>query len=304
MNHKIKKNIRALTGLLVLIIALTFPAVLGNGTETEAGILSGEEAGEEAHISPGDAEDLLFLEEDIVSRRMSKTPGLNLQSEEAQQVDGTWPVENPEDFLMEKALRMEERKAKIEEKKKEADRQEAARKEAARKEAARKEAEKKAAQTQAEAETQEQTVLQGDPQTTPAANSQFLIQIDQPDPNYRGRPLQVSDRQALEGLVMGEYGNDYLGAVLVAQCIRDSMVKEGTNSAAVIKKRYGYTAPIKRNVSDTVKQAVAFVFDEGGSGVQHAIYYFYASNLVRGKWHETQKFVVQRQAVRFFSPYQ
>jgi hypothetical protein len=129
----------------------------------------------------------------------------------------------------------------------------------------------------------------------------FLIEIKNPDKNYVGRPLKVKDRRILEGLVMGEFGNDYLGAVLVAQCIRDSMVKSGTNSAAVIKRMYGYTAPVRKYVSQNVKKAVAFVFDEGGSGVQHPIYYFYASNLVRGSWHETQKFVVQRHAVRFFS---
>jgi hypothetical protein len=138
-------------------------------------------------------------------------------------------------------------------------------------------------------------------ESSPSGDARFLLQISNPDPNYMGRPLQVSDRATLEGLVMGEWGNDYIGAVLVAQCIRDSMVKEGTNSAAVIKRKYGYTAPIRKSVSNTVKQAVTYVFDEGGSGVQHPIYYFYASNLVRGRWHETQKFIVQRKAVRFFS---
>ncbi len=129
----------------------------------------------------------------------------------------------------------------------------------------------------------------------------FLIKIKNPDKNYVGRPLEVVDRQVLEGLVMGEFGNDYIGAVLVAQCIRDSMIRSGTNSAAVIKRKYGYTAPVRKKVSKNVKRAVAFVFDEGGSGVQHPIYYFYASNIVKSRWHETQKFIVQRKAVRFFS---
>lgn len=176
-------------------------------------------------------------------------------------------------------------------------------KEAENKESEREEAESKETQSGADAETQAAAEEEPRPQATPDAGSQFLIQIEEPDPNYQGCTLQVSDRQTLEGLVMGEWGNDYLGAVLVAQCIRDSMLKEGTNSTAVIKRKYGYTAAIKRNVSNTVKQAVAFVFDQGGSGVQHPIYYFYASNLARGKWHETQKFVVQRKAVRFFSPH-
>ena len=134
-----------------------------------------------------------------------------------------------------------------------------------------------------------------------SSNGKFLIQISNPDPNYVGRPLQVQDRAALEGLVMGEFGTDYLGSVLVAQAIRDSMIQSGTNSTARIKQEYGYTAPIRTDVTDNVKRAVAFVFDEGGSGVQHPIYYFYASNLVNSKWHETQKFITQVHAVRFFS---
>ncbi len=140
-----------------------------------------------------------------------------------------------------------------------------------------------------------------EPAAPPKSNGKFLIKIKYPDKNYVGKPLKVKDRKYLEGLVMGEYGNDYLGAVLVAQCIRDSMVKSGTNSAAVIKRKYGYTARVHSKVTDHVKRAVAFVFDEGGSAVQHPIYYFYASNYVRGRWHETQKFIVQRKAVRFFS---
>ena len=146
------------------------------------------------------------------------------------------------------------------------------------------------------------TRMTATPRTLPPKNGTFLIHLKYPDKNYVGRPLKVRDRKYLEGLVMGEFGNDYLGAVLVAQCIRDSMVKSGTNSAAVIKRQYGYTARVRSRVSPEVKRAVAFVFDQGGSAVQHPIYYFYASNLVRGRWHESQKFIVQRKAVRFFSP--
>ncbi len=301
MKHMIKKNAKAIAGLMIMAIALTLPAALGLESEPQAGVLPEDTAQEEPHIRPEEAENLLLIEEEVVSRRLPKTPGLILEIKESAKSDqdAYKPPKRDriEGELMEKALQLEEVKARIEARKKEA-----ARKEAARKEAARKEAEKKE-QEKAEPEIQVEPATEGEPQVIPTASGQFLIQIDDPDPNYQGRPLAVSDRQALEGLVMGEWGNDYLGAVLVAQCIRDSMIRSGTNSAAVIKKQYGYTAPIKRNVSNTVKQAVAFVFDEGGSGVQHPIYYFYASNLARGKWHETQKFVVQRKAVRFFSPH-
>lgn len=292
MNFKIKKTLKASAGLLALTIALALPSLLDKGAESLAGTMTEETVEEGAHIGPQRAEDLLLLEEASVSRRLTKTPGLTPELREDQNSKGDTPK---------LARRLRAEADLIEDYKEEIEKAaiEAEKKEAARKEAAAKATEKKSTD-----QTAPPPSPQVEPEAIPTGDYRFLIPIDKPDPNYKGRPLEVSDRQTLEGLVMGEYGNDYLGAVLVAQCIRDSMVKEGTNSTAVIKKRYGYTAPIKRNVSKTVKQAVAFVFDEGGSGVQHPIYYFYASNLVRGKWHETQKFIVQRNAVRFFSPHQ
>ena len=100
---------------------------------------------------------------------------------------------------------------------------------------------------------------------------------------------------------MGEFGNDYVGAVLVAQAIRDSMTLTGVYNTAQIARQWGYTARIRTNVSDATKRAVAFVFDQGGSAVQHTVYYFYASHLIYSSWHETQRFVVQYGGCRFFS---
>ena len=131
----------------------------------------------------------------------------------------------------------------------------------------------------------------------------FLFKINNPDPNYKGEVMVVEDRANLEGLVMGEFGTSYEGAVIVAQAIRDSMKRSGTRNTMVIKKKYGYTAPVKTNISENVKRAVAFVFDEGGSAAQHEILYFYAFNLTKSSWHESQKFVLQFQNCRFFAPH-
>ncbi len=139
------------------------------------------------------------------------------------------------------------------------------------------------------------------PAPPPAASGKFLLSISNPNPNYVGRPVQVQDRAVLEGLVMGEFGNDYTGAVLVAQAIRDTMTLTGVYNTGQIARQWGYTGRIHSNVSDAVKRAVAFVFDQGGSAVQHSIYYFYASHLIYSSWHETQKFVVQYGGCRFFS---
>lgn len=141
--------------------------------------------------------------------------------------------------------------------------------------------------------------------TTTAApvrtSGNFLFNITNPDPSYCGRVVQVEDRAVLEGLIMGEFGTSYEGAVLVAQAIRDSMVSTGNYNAGRIAREWGYTARIHSSVNDNVKRAVSYVFDQGGSAVQHSIYYFYASHLIYSSWHESQKFIIEFGGCRFFS---
>ncbi len=139
------------------------------------------------------------------------------------------------------------------------------------------------------------------PTTAPAAKTGFLLAIPNPDPNYAGRPVQVEDRAVLEGLIMGEFGNDYVGAVLVAQAIRDTMLLTGIYNTGQIARQWGYSARVHNSVTAATKRAVAFVFDEGGSAVQHSVYYFYAAHLIYSPWHESQRFVVQYGGCRFFS---
>jgi hypothetical protein len=139
------------------------------------------------------------------------------------------------------------------------------------------------------------------PEAVAPAKGTFLLSIPNPNPNYVGRIVQVEDRAVLEGLIMGEFGNDYTGAVLVAQAIRDTMILTGIYNTGQIARQWGYTARIHSSVTDATKKAVAFVFDEGGSAVQHTVYYFYAAHLIYSSWHESQRFVVQHGGCRFFS---
>ncbi|HZK41949.1 MAG TPA: hypothetical protein VFD14_03135, partial [Clostridia bacterium] len=281
-------------------------------------VMAGERSAPPAHkavkAEPGDDEpyssieaagdQLFILDDSIISRDLAQVPGLTPEdspdhtegkADKAPFLEGLDMSSDPQGNL---ARQLEKKEAREEDKRLQAE------KEAQRIAAAKKAQEtSKTSPTTTQVKTSQTSHEEESSTVKPPSQGQFLLEIANPDAGYRGRPLQVSDRQTLEGLVMGEWGNDYIGAVLVAQCIRDSMVKEGVNSAAVIKRRYGYTAPVKRQVSQTVKDAVAYVFDQGGSGVQHPIYYFYASNLVQGRWHESQKFIVQRKAVRFFSPH-
>lgn len=131
-----------------------------------------------------------------------------------------------------------------------------------------------------------------------------LLDIANPDTDYCGKSVSLTadDRDLLERLVMGEAGDQgFEGAALVAQCIRDTMVYKGISTVAEVRKIYKYSGSIKRKPNQDVLDAVAYIFDEGGYAVRHEVYYFYAPSLCKGKWHETQTFVIEYKDGRFFS---
>ena len=110
--------------------------------------------------------------------------------------------------------------------------------------------------------------------------------------------LSSYDRAKLERLVMGEAGSTgYYGASLVAQCIRDAMVRSNTTSIDEIISDYGYYGSTATEPNSAVKEAVSFIFDQGGSAVNHRIIVFYIG---QSAWHETQDFVTEYCGMRFF----
>jgi glucan-binding YG repeat protein len=110
--------------------------------------------------------------------------------------------------------------------------------------------------------------------------------------------LSSYDRAKLERLVMGEAGSTgYYGASLVAQCIRDAMVRSNTTSIDEIISDYGYYGSTATEPNSAVKEAVSFIFDQGGSAVNHRIIVFYIGH---SAWHETQNFVTEYCGMRFF----
>ncbi len=110
--------------------------------------------------------------------------------------------------------------------------------------------------------------------------------------------LSSYDRAKLERLVMGEAGSTgYYGASLVAQCIRDAMVRSNTTSIDEIISDYGYYGSTATEPNSAVKEAVSYIFDQGGSAVDHRIIVFYIG---QSAWHETQDFVTEYCGMRFF----
>lgn len=133
--------------------------------------------------------------------------------------------------------------------------------------------------------------------------SEYLISGGNYDDNYHGNivELEESDRELLERIVMGEAGTEgYIGAALVAQCIRDSIVYEGYGSVSDVISDLRYDGKTDEEPNVDVKRAISYVFDLGGSAVQHEIIYFYAPGLVKSDFHEKLELVVEYGGHKFF----
>ncbi len=136
-----------------------------------------------------------------------------------------------------------------------------------------------------------------------ATQSGYLINIANPDPNYTSYAIHLSDadRDLAERIVMGEAGSmGYNGMALVAQCLRDAYVMGNYKDIASVIYSMGYYAPTSTKPSQTCKDVVNYIFDQGGAAVQHRTLVFYSTQHCSSYWHETQNFVCQIGSVRFF----
>lgn len=139
---------------------------------------------------------------------------------------------------------------------------------------------------------------------TPAAG--FLMGIDNPDSSYSGCVVSMTDeeREYCERMVMGEAGyTGYTGMALVAQCIRDTYVAGNYSSVADVIRSNGYYGSTSIAPTETCKEVVSYIFDQGGSAVQHRIQVFYASDICTSDWHESQIYVCSYGYQRFFDCY-
>lgn len=140
------------------------------------------------------------------------------------------------------------------------------------------------------------------PEPTPTP-PEYLFIIDDPDPDYLCQPYAIppDQRPELEQLVMGEAGHQgFEGAACVAQCIRDAFVYDGYTNITDLRHALKYAGLLTEPNQD-VKDAVAYIFDEGNGAVQHRMLYFYSGwPEVIQKWHESQHFILEYKAHRFF----
>lgn len=118
-----------------------------------------------------------------------------------------------------------------------------------------------------------------------------------PPPRYE---LSDSERDTVERVVMAEAGGEcYEGQMLVAQCILNAAEKSGKQPSEAVKV-YKY-ATARPDPTQSVRDAVAAVFDRGETITDEPILYFYNPAKVTSAWHESQIFVIEVGGHRFFA---
>lgn len=111
--------------------------------------------------------------------------------------------------------------------------------------------------------------------------------------------LSNQERKVVERIVAGEArGESLKGQMLVAQCILNACLKDDL-SPSKVRTKYQYSG-WSNDVSDSVKEAVERVFDNGETVVDEPILYFYAPKICTSTWHETLNFVIEVGCHRFF----
>lgn len=113
-------------------------------------------------------------------------------------------------------------------------------------------------------------------------------------------PLTDAERDVVERVVMAEAGGEsFEGQMLVAQCILNACEKTGMQpSEAVVTFKY---APARPDPTDSVREAVAAVFDAGEFITDEPVMFFYNPAKVTSTWHESQTFVIEVGGHRFFA---
>lgn len=142
---------------------------------------------------------------------------------------------------------------------------------------------------------QEQVIIETNPTVTTTTTTAKPTETAK-GPYY---PLTEWERDLVERVVMAEAGGEpYLGQKAVAQCILNaSLLRQIPPAKVVTALKYTKARP---EPTESVKQAVAAVFDDGEAVFDRDVIYFYAPALATSRWHESQVYVVTIGCHRFF----
>lgn len=125
-----------------------------------------------------------------------------------------------------------------------------------------------------------------------------VVEYDIPEPEALRYELTEAERLAVEMCVMAESGIEpYEGQVAVAQCLLNLCEARGERPQSIISDCF---TPIQATPSESVKEAVSAVFDNGEVAIEDTPLYFYAPDVCVSSWHESQRYITTIGGHRFF----
>ncbi len=110
------------------------------------------------------------------------------------------------------------------------------------------------------------------------------------------------ERELIEKVVAAEARGESIECMMaVAQVIRDRCITREQSVTEVLTAPNQFSAPYDGRITDRIKEAVSFTFDEGHSTFEYPATHFYASHLIEAPdWTENMQYLGEIDGVSFF----
>lgn len=110
------------------------------------------------------------------------------------------------------------------------------------------------------------------------------------------------ERELIERVVAAEARGESIECMMaVTQVIRDRCITREQSVTEVLTAPNQFSAPYEGKITDRIKDAVSFTFDEGHSTFEYPATHFYASHLIDPPdWTENMQYLGEIDGVSFY----
>ena len=143
---------------------------------------------------------------------------------------------------------------------------------------------------------------------TPEAEPTYILyepeELEPGEYIIQGPVYVISDeeRELVERVVAAEARGESIECMMaVAQTIRDRCITREQSVTEVLTAPNQFSAPYEGKITDRIKDAVVFTFDEGHSTFEYPTTHFYASHLIEAPdWVEEMEYLGEIDGVSFY----
>lgn len=110
------------------------------------------------------------------------------------------------------------------------------------------------------------------------------------------------ERELIEKVVAAEARGESMECMMaVAQVIRDRCITREQSPIKVLTTPNQFAEPYEGKITDRIKDAVSFTFDDGHSVFEYPATHFYASHLIEAPdWTESMEYIGEIDGVSFY----